>query len=164
MQLITQPPTDQQPMLRLMAPVSGHCSALQQLPHALFQILAFGQGFVMQPGTQRFLAPATCKIKQISADRTLWQLQLPNTINCRIELLMPRHLELPLAHSEASVGQLLQAGDPLFVLTAETMRNAPLIAITFTSKDPDISIQVHYGKVIAAQDTVLSFFNHFISE
>lgn len=164
MQLITQAPADQQPMQRLMAPVSGHCIPLQQVPHALFQILAFGQGFAMQPGTQRFLSPATCKVKQISADRKVWQLQLKETINCRIELLVPRHPDLPVAHSEVSAGQLLHAGDPLFILTGDAMRNAPLIAITFTSKTPDISLQVHYGKVIAAQDVVLSLFNYFISE
>lgn len=164
MQLITQAPADQQPLQRLMAPVSGQCMPLQQLPYALFQLLVFGQGFVMQPGNQRVLAPANCKVKEISADRKLWQLQLKNAISCRIELLLPRHMNLPAAHAESSKGQLLEAGDLLFVLTAEAMRNAPQIALTFTCQKPEISMQVHYGKVIAAQDLVLSFFNSLTSE
>jgi hypothetical protein len=156
-QLLTEFP-DAQCLAQIMAPATGHASAVDSEPYAIHQLGLLGQGVIFRPNTPRICAPTRCKVALVSPDRRVWVLAMPGRMRLRLEIDTQSASMLPLAHAAAQPGDVCDAGSPLCTLTPGCMQHQPRLVLTLSAPEGTVALLPHYGRAMVTQDAILSIF------
>lgn len=157
MHLLTELPTEPS-LVQIMAPVTGRVSPIESELSAIHQLALLGKGVICTPNTPRICAPARCKITQVSPDRRVWTMAIPGRLRLRFEIVTHTMCPLPLALSNAKVGDVCDTGTPVCVLSAQCMQHQPKLILTVTAADAEIGLLPHYGRAMVTQDAILSIY------
>lgn len=148
--------------LRLIAPLSGHVVAIENVPDPVFAQKLVGGGIAIDPTTQILLAPCAGKVAQLHSSHHAITIAAENGTQILLHIGLDTVQLKGLGFiAKVKLGQKVKVGQPLIEFSADeiALKGKSLVTMMVVTGDAQLKFLNHGDQVTAGQDGLIEVGN-----